>query len=263
MRSLFDNPYGFGRFQRPATSERYRRTTNKHAAPASRVGTTEQLQRESLRPRRQASLTNIQKIRLYNDLNDQYVALTGRELPSPSSLEGWSARDIQAYFNSNGHTLPRHLLSPQSPRTPQPAPVGRMTPRRPRIDPATAAVKIQSVLRGWMVRRLNVSAALKRRKIELDGIVCAAVEATNRFEPWVFDLALESKKVAGVPVPLIEYEETLLRQQLKLDGLQSCGPTADIMRHWRRQANSRLQERLNEVDACREEWRRVEAANVA
>jgi len=114
-----------------------------------------------------------------------------------------------------------------------------------------------------MVRRLNVSAALKRRKIELDGIVCAAVEATNRFEPWVFDLALESKKVAGVPVPLIEYEETLLRQQLKLDGLQSCGPTADIMRHWRRQANSRLQERLNEVDACREEWRRVEAANVA
>lgn len=115
-----------------------------------------------------------------------------------------------------------------------------------------------------MVRRCKVSSALKRRKLELGEIVTSAAKATDQFEPWVFDLCnkavVQSKKVGGVPVPLIEYEETLLREQLKLDGMSSSGPGADIMRHWRKQANHKLQERLDEVDACRDEWRRVEQA---
>lgn len=259
---LFHDPYhGFaGPANTASTSKRYRPRI--HPGPSSRSRNIEPLwshggsTEEAVQPQPQrASLTTKQLIRLYQDLNDQYVALTERELPTPISLNGWSAHDLRAYFNSDGQTLPRHLLSPRSPGEAR----GRTMTQRPPMDAVTAAVKLQSIFRGWMVRGSEVSATLKKRRLELNGIVCAAVEATNKFEPWVFDLELESKKVAGVPVPLIEYEETLLRQQLKLDGLQSCGPAADIMRHWRKQASCQLQERLNQVDTCREVWRRVQA----
>merc|ERR1712178_530017 len=109
------------------------------------------------------------------------------------------------------------------------------------------------------VRRQDIPSSLKLRRAELDAVLAAAAEHTAKFEPWVFEKDLEAKHVNGVPVPLIEYEESLLRQQLKLDGMQSCGLGADVVRHWRRKANSALQARLDLVDSCRAEWQDIAA----
>jgi hypothetical protein len=128
------------------------------------------------------------------------------------------------------------------------------------MTPNTAAVKLQSLYRGVRLRRENVCEALRERRAELEEVLSSADAETERFEPWVFDEKLEAKQLQGVPVPLIEYEEKLLRLQLKLDGLQSSGPASDIMRQWRRQVNTKLQQRLQRLDVCREGWRVKHAA---
>jgi len=140
-----------------------------------------------------------------------------------------------------------------------------MTARRQAraMAPEAAALKIQATVRGWIVKRQHTCIALKARKAELDLVLTEAAEETTKFEPWVFDHSLEAKKVNGVPVPLIEYEEKLLRHQLKLDGMQSSGPAAGVMRHWRKKANCALQARLDLVDTCREGWQQMKAAEVA
>jgi hypothetical protein len=126
------------------------------------------------------------------------------------------------------------------------------------MDPReTAVVKLQSVWRGHALRSTGVSQRLKKRRTELDAVWSAAEAEAVRFEPWVFEEGLEAKQLNGIPVPLIEYEEKLLQQQLKLDGMQSSGAGSDVMRHWRRAVNSKLQAKLNRVDACREEWQRA------
>ena len=131
------------------------------------------------------------------------------------------------------------------------------------MAPEAAARKIQAALRGWIIKRQDICIALKARKAELDLVLTEAAEETTKFEPWVFDHSLEAKKVNGVPVPLLEYEEKLLRHQLKLDGMQSSGPAAAVMRHWRKKANCALQARLDLVDTCREGWQQMKAAEVA
>ena len=115
------------------------------------------------------------------------------------------------------------------------------------MAPEAAALKIQATVRGWIVKRQHNCIGLKARKAELDLVLTKAAEESTKFEPWVFDHSLEAKKVNGVPVPLIEYEEKLLRHQLKLDGMQSSGPAAGVMRHWRKKANCALQARLDLV----------------
>jgi len=195
---------------------------------------------------------SLQLRRLFDELNDQYSDHTGQELASPTSFQGWTRDDVYRYVQSDGSELPPHLR-----------------PAKQQLAPEAAAVKLQAVYRGWVVRRSGIPSALKKRKLELSQIAGLAAEATKKFEPWVFDLSsqtmLESKQVAGVPVPLIEYEEMLLREQLKLDGMMSCGLAADVMRSWRKKANCQLQDKLNQIDACREEWRQShrEAASVA
>eukprot|EP00656_Telonema_subtile_P037372 TRINITY_DN4157_c0_g1_i1.p1 TRINITY_DN4157_c0_g1~~TRINITY_DN4157_c0_g1_i1.p1 ORF type:complete len:238 (+),score=40.31 TRINITY_DN4157_c0_g1_i1:203-916(+) len=128
---------------------------------------------------------------------------------------------------------------------------------------STAAVKIQSAFRGHCVRAQAVLESLKTRRGELEDVLCAVGEETEKFEPWVFDPSLESKQLRGVPVPLLEYEEKILQQQLRLDGMQSSGPAASVMRQLRKHVNSRLSDKLREVDACREEWSRAHQMTAA
>jgi len=188
-----------------------------------------------------------QLLQLFSDLNDQHCAHTGRLLPRPSNLTtGWSSDDIRHYFDTDGQAT--HPVVQNA---------GAV------LSAVSAAVKLQAAWRGWTLRKSKVLERLKKRKLELKDILIISEEQRKSFEPWVFEMGLTGKKISGVPVQLLEYEEMLLREQLKLDGMQSSGPAADVLRHLRRQTNRELQGQLNQIDACREQWKQLETRGTA
>merc|ERR1711865_214237 len=115
-----------------------------------------------------------------------------------------------------------------------------------------AAIEVQAICRGWLVRKEQLKHLLRVRRSELDDALAQAAAETAKFEPWVFERTGEEKMLNGVPVCLLQYEEQLLRIQLKLDAMQSAPPVAHTMRHWRKRANQTLQARLDLIDACRD-----------
>jgi hypothetical protein len=125
-----------------------------------------------------------------------------------------------------------------------------------------AAVKVQATMRGWNARKQGTYVALRKRRQEVDAVLSAVDKETHVFEPWVFEPTLYTKKLDGVPVPLLEYEEKLLRQQLKLDDMQSSGPAAGVMRAWRKKATATIQARLDLIDKCREKWQKSKTVQV-
>merc|ERR1712188_44066 len=188
-----------------------------------------------------------QLLQLFSELNDQHCAHTGRLLPRPSNLTtAWTADDIRRYFNTEGQVTHSSIQN-----------------AGPVLSSVSAAVKLQAAWRGWTLRKSKVLERLRKRKLELKDIMLNSEEQRKSFEPWVFEMGLTGKKISGVPVQLIEYEEMLLREQLKLDGMQSSGPAADALRHLRRKTNRELQVQLNQIDACREQWKQLQTKGTA
>ena len=147
-----------------------------------------------------------------------------------------------------------HLLSSHPPVAHQPAgPNGPTKQARLAGCPQRlAAIKVQAICRGWLVRKEQLKHLLRVRRSELDEALAQAAAETAKFEPWVFERTGEEKMLNGVPVCLLQYEEQLLRIQLKLDAMQSAPPVAHILRPWRKRANQTLQARLDLIDACRD-----------
>ena len=131
------------------------------------------------------------------------------------------------------------------------APEGGYDRRVPALSETEAATKLQSLMRGRWVRSQAPLRSLKQRRVKVDGVLAAAARETEKFEPWVLDLEIDSPRVNGVPVPLLEYEEQLLRLQLQLDGMESVGVAADVLRHLRRKGTRAVQAPLTRVDTCR------------
>jgi len=97
-----------------------------------------------------------------------------------------------------------------------------------------AAIAIQAV---W--RRMHARAGIVhlRKGYSVFQVVKNEMQKLeSEMGPTVFDLELSRacKLVAGIPTDLIQFEELLLKLQLKLDCIESLGPYATTIRFWRK-----------------------------